>query len=210
MEDYHMTTIRRPRPRPDKTYRNGKDPSQQLADIRQELARLNAAVRQRASCTRRASGRCNCESDARYLSEPAAAQYKLASDRLTGPEDTIRFCQEHFRALIERGLQEELHVLTLNAGNRVIRSRQVTVGLLNSTQVHAREVFRPAILDAAAGIILVHNHPSGEAKPSPEDFKVTDAIEAAGKILGIKLLDHIVVARDESTSISQWRAKTAC
>lgn len=200
-----MTTMRQKRPNNSLTRRDGDDPVRQLADIKSELVRLNASLRKRPSCTRRATGRCSCESEARYLSEPAAANYQLASFRLSGPEDTIRFCREHFRSLIERGLQEELHVLTLNAGNRVLRSWQVTVGLLNSTQVHAREVFRPAILDAAASIILVHNHPSGEAQPSPEDLKTTDAIEAAGKIIGIKLLDHIIVARDASASISQWR-----
>lgn len=98
-----------------------------------------------------------------------------------------------------------MHVLTLNGNNRVIRSHQVTIGLLNTTQVHAREIFRPAILDAAASIMLVHNHPSGNPKPSPEDLKVTENIEAAGKLLGIKLLDHIVVARSGCISIIEFR-----
>ena len=98
-----------------------------------------------------------------------------------------------------------MHVLTFNVGNRVIRSHQVTVGLLNSTQVHAREIFRPAILDAAASIMLVHNHPSGNPEPSSEDMKVSEQIEAAGKLIGIKLLDHIVVARDGCTSINDYR-----
>lgn len=89
----------------------------------------------------------------------------------------------------------------------MIRSHQVTVGLLNSTPVHPREIFRPAILDAAASIMLVHNHPSGNPKPSPEDLKVTENIEAAGKLIGIKLLDHIVVSRGGCTSIIEFREK---
>jgi DNA repair protein RadC len=104
-------------------------------------------------------------------------------------------------------LQEELHVLTLNGYHRVIRSHQVTVGLLNMTQAHPREVFRPAILDAAASIILVHNHPSGNPKPSVEDLKVTEEVESAGKLIGIKLLDHIVLAREGCTSIITFRNK---
>lgn len=143
--------------------------------------------------------------DTRYLSEPDAAQYQLTSTRLAGPEETIAFCNKHFRSLIDPALQEEIHVLTLNAANCVIRSHQVTVGLLNFAPVHPREVFRPAILDSAAAIILVHNHPSGNCEPSKEDLKVTVAIEETAKTVGIPLLDHIVVARSRSISIFEWR-----
>lgn len=170
-----------------------------LAEIRRELTYLSATLRENMNCCR--------HRETRYLSESEAAAYQLASPHLADAKDTIRFCEDHFRTLIQRGLQEELHVLTLNGAHRVIRSHQVTVGLLNTTQVHVREVFRPAILDAAASIMLVHNHPSGNPKPSAEDLKVTDEIERAGKLIGIKLLDHIVVAREGCTSIMEERTK---
>lgn len=168
-----------------------------LSEIRRELKHLSATLRENRNC-------CG-HLETRYLSESEAAAYQLASPHLADSQDTIRFCEEHFRTLIQRGLQEELHVLTLNGAHRVIRSHEVTVGLLNTTQVHVREVFRPAIRDAAASIMLVHNHPSGNPKPSGEDLKVTESIEAAGKLIGIKLLDHIVVAREGCTSIMEYR-----
>lgn len=192
-----MTTIRKKRSAEPTAAHHRKTISQELTAIRCELADISGALRRTPSCS--------SQHDTRYLSESEAAQYQPASTRLLDTNDTIRFCQEHFQLLIQRGLQEEMHVLTLNGSNRVIRSHQVTVGLLNSTPVHPREIFRPAILDAAARIILVHNHPSGNPKPSSEDLKVTENIEAAGKLIDIKLLDHIVVAKDGCISIIEFR-----
>lgn len=194
-----MTTIRKKRSARPTAAHQQKTISQELTEIRRELANISVTLRRRPNC---------CSShNTRYLSESEAAEYQLESTRLADANDTIRFCKQHFQSLIERGLQEEMHVLTLNAGNRVIRSHQVTVGLLNSTQVHPREIFRPAIMDAAASIMLVHNHPSGNPKPSSEDLKVTEDIEAAGKLIGLKLLDHIVVAKDGCISIIEFREK---
>ncbi len=173
-----MKTIRKKRSAEPTAAHHRKTILQELMEIRQELADLSVALRRTPSCS--------SSHDTRYLSESEAAQYQPAAARLSDANDTIRFCQEHFQSLIQRGLQEEMHVLTLNGNNRVIRSHQVTIGLLNSTPVHPREIFRPAILDAAASIMLVHNHPSGNPKPSPEDLKVTENIEAAGKLIGIK------------------------
>ena len=117
----------------------------------------------------------------------------------------VRFCEEHFSRLATDGLQEELHILTLNTKNRLIQSHRITIGTLNASLVHPREVFRPAILDAAASIIAVHNHPSGDPTPSTEDYLVTDRLESVGKTLGIELLDHIVVSRDGAVSIREFR-----
>ena len=194
-----MKTIRKKRSAEPTAAHHRKTISQELTAIRRELADISVALRRTPNCS--------SQHDTRYLSESEAAQYHLASTRLANANDAIRFCKDHFQSLIERGLQEEMHVLTLNSNNRVIRSRQVTVGILNFTTVHPREVFRAAILDAAASIMLVHNHPSGNPKPSPEDLKVTKDIEAAGKLIGIKLLDHIVVARDGCTSMIEFREK---
>jgi len=93
--------------------------------------------------------------------------------------------------------QEYFLCLTLNTAGEVISRRTVTIGTLNSTIVHPREVFAGAVKDRAASVIIAHNHPSGYAKPSEEDISTTQQLVAAGLILGIDLRDHIIVAKDE-------------
>jgi len=88
--------------------------------------------------------------------------------------------------------QEHFLCTSLNGAHEVIKTRVVTVGLLNSSQVHPREVFSDPIADRAAAVIVAHNHPSGDLTPSTEDIRVTEKLKAAGEILGIKLLDHVV------------------
>jgi DNA repair protein RadC len=84
---------------------------------------------------------------------------------------------------------------------QVVGTHQISVGTLDRSLVHPREVFRPAIRDAAKSILLVHNHPSGDPTPSEDDLVLTKRLEEAGSILGIHLLDHIVVARGGESSI---------
>jgi len=91
--------------------------------------------------------------------------------------------------------QEHFICLSLNGANEVIGNRVVTVGLLNSSQVHPREVFADAISDRAAFVIFAHNHPSGVLKPSPEDITINQQLIDAGKILGITALDHIIITK---------------
>lgn len=91
--------------------------------------------------------------------------------------------------------QEYFVCFSLNGANEVIERRIVTVGLLDKSQVHPREVFADVITDRAASIILAHNHPSGELKPSNSDLKIHDQLIEAGKILGINILDHIIISR---------------
>ena len=88
--------------------------------------------------------------------------------------------------------QEHFICISLNGANEVITNRVVSVGLVNKTQVHPREVFADPITDRASSIIIAHNHPSGEPKPSKEDIQITEQLKSAGKTLGIKLLDHII------------------
>ena len=90
--------------------------------------------------------------------------------------------------------QEVFVVITLNTRNRVIQRHLVSIGTVNSTLVHPRECFRPAILDGASALILAHNHPSGGPTPSSGDIKITKQLIGAGSIVGIKVLDHIVIA----------------
>ncbi len=91
--------------------------------------------------------------------------------------------------------QEHFVCISLNGAQEVIEKRVVTVGLLDKSQVHPREVFADVITDRAASIILAHNHPSGELKPSNSDLKIHDQLIEAGKILGINILDHIIISR---------------
>lgn len=91
--------------------------------------------------------------------------------------------------------QEEFHALLLNTKHRFVRDVLVTVGLLDRSHVHAREVFRQAIRESCARVILVHNHPSGDPTPSHQDVESTKTLVEAGRIIGIEVLDHVVVGR---------------
>jgi DNA repair protein RadC len=127
--------------------------------------------------------------------------------RITCSEDALAFCRRHFERLASDAASEEFHIVTLDAQYQVIGAHRISVGSLDRSLVHPREVFRPAIKDAAKAILLVHNHPSGNPTPSPEDLTVTSRLEDAGQTLGIKILDHIVVGRLGASSVQETRAK---
>ena len=88
--------------------------------------------------------------------------------------------------------QEHFICASLNGANEVIATRVVSVGLVNKTQVHPREVFADPITDRASTVIVAHNHPSGSLEPSKEDIEITAQLKSAGEILGIRLLDHVI------------------
>jgi len=90
--------------------------------------------------------------------------------------------------------QERMVLVTLNGGNRVIGIHTLTVGLANQAPVHPREAFAPALVDRAVGVIFAHNHPSGNLDPSEEDCKVTRRLCAAGRLLDVPVLDHLIVS----------------
>lgn len=98
---------------------------------------------------------------------------------------------------------EEFHVLLLSTLNDVLRDVLVTRGTLDASLVHPREVFRPAILEAAASLILVHNHPSGDPSPSAEDRAVTSQLRIAGGVVGIEVLDHVIIGERSYTSFAE-------
>ncbi len=127
------------------------------------------------------------------------------SDKLTCSREAIEFCRSHFRKLIEEAMQEHFYSITLNTKKRVINTHLVTVGTLDASLVHPREVFRPAIRDAAGSVLIAHNHPSGDPTPSKEDFDVTDKLKASGEVVGIPVIDHLVMARDGVISIAEYR-----
>lgn len=106
-------------------------------------------------------------------------------------------------SFIKEKKQEYFLCLSLNGANEVIGNRVVTVGLLNTNQVHPREVFADVITDRAASIILAHNHPSGLLKPSADDISATKQLIEAGKILGISVLDHIIITKNGHISLKE-------
>ncbi len=96
--------------------------------------------------------------------------------------------------------QESFQVLLLNSKNHLINRHMVSLGLVDASLVHPREVMRPAITEGASAIVLVHNHPSGDPTPSAEDIRITRQLVEAGQIIDIRVLDHIIVGRDTDSS----------
>jgi DNA repair protein RadC len=105
------------------------------------------------------------------------------------PQDVANLLAAELAALD----QEHLRVLLLSTRNEVLSIQEIYVGNVNSSVVRPAEVFRPAIRDNAPFIIVVHNHPSGDPTPSPEDVAITRALVSSGKLLGIELLDHVII-----------------
>jgi DNA repair protein RadC len=97
--------------------------------------------------------------------------------------------------------KEHLRGIYLNTHHRIIHDEVISIGTINSNIVHPREVFRPAIQYGAAGVVLVHNHPSGEVVPSQADIEITKQLIEAGKMVGINLIDHVIVSAEKFTSI---------
>ncbi len=148
-------------------------------------------------------GEANCarllaafEIGRRIESGPLSKKLKICS-----PVDIFKI----YAPLLRDKRMEVFKVILLNSGNRIIRDVTITQGIINSSIVHPREIFKPAIDYLAAGIILLHNHPSGDKKPSPEDKEVTEQIFKAGEMLNIPVLDHIIIAKDSYFSFVENR-----
>jgi DNA repair protein RadC len=129
-----------------------------------------------------------------------------SSARITSPATAMQFCLHKFNRMARESVQEEFWIVTLNTKNIPIECHQITVGTLRNSLVHPREVFRPAIRDAANCILVVHNHPSGDPTPSDQDISVTERLEQTAEIIGIPVIDHIIVAADKALSIQEWRS----
>ncbi|MCH7896734.1 MAG: response regulator [candidate division NC10 bacterium] len=126
-------------------------------------------------------------------------EHRDLGEDIRSPSDVHRRYGPMLRDLVV----EEFHLLTLDAQNRVTRQALITRGILNSSLVHPREVFRAAIAEAAAGIIVVHNHPSGNPAPSADDKTVTTQLVEAGKLLDMPVYDHVIVAGDHYFSFAE-------
>jgi DNA repair protein RadC len=104
---------------------------------------------------------------------------------------------------LDREPRENFAVLLLNVKHKVIAVHRVAVGSVGSVEVHPREVFRAAVLAGASAVILAHNHPSGDTSPSTDDKVLTCRLAQAGKLLGIPVLDHVIVADDRCHSFAE-------
>lgn len=128
--------------------------------------------------------------------ELARRLYQPKNLRIRVPRDALPLLRHYADRT-----QEYFLCVSLNGAHEVIACRVVTIGLLNRTLVHPREVYAPAIADRAASILVAHNHPSGNLEPSEEDLEITGRLRQSGEILGIKLLDHLIFFGDDYTSI---------
>lgn len=133
------------------------------------------------------------------LGRRMSSEAREAGAPLRSPRDVVAAFEMRLRDLPV----EEFHVAILDAQHRLERDVLITRGLLNSSLVHPREVFREAIAERAAAVILVHNHPSGDPTPSAEDRAVTEQLVAAGRLLDIPVHDHIIVGRGRYVSFAE-------
>jgi DNA repair protein RadC len=119
--------------------------------------------------------------------------------RVNGADDVYRWFAPRLADLAA----EEFYLLALDTQSRVIRDVMISRGTLNGSLVHPREVFRAAIAEAAAGIIVVHNHPSGDPTPSPDDRAITRQLVEAGRLLGLPLYDHVIIGAGRYASFAE-------
>jgi DNA repair protein RadC len=126
-----------------------------------------------------------------YVCELTKRRYRGKEPKaIRGPDDVVAVVGKK----LQREQREHFIVLLLNARHEVLAKETVSVGSLNASIVHPREVFKPAVLASAASVILVHNHPSGDPEPSEEDISITKRLVNAGELLGIGVLDHVIFA----------------
>ena len=123
------------------------------------------------------------------LGRRIASAEPLVRDSITSPEDGVALLMPRLRY----ESKEHFLVVLLNSKNKVLDVEQISEGSLNSSVVHPREVFAPAVLHHAAAILTAHNHPSGDPTPSKEDKDLTNTLVQAGKYMGIPVLDHIII-----------------
>lgn len=133
------------------------------------------------------------------LGRRMAASLRPKTLSLSSPQEVADYLMEEMRYY----RKEYFKIILLNTKNQIISLEDVSVGSLNSSVVHPREIFNVSIKKSAAAIILVHNHPSGDPHPSQEDLKVTTRLVDAGKILGISVLDHIIIGEKNYFSFKE-------
>jgi DNA repair protein RadC len=133
------------------------------------------------------------------LGRRVAGEAEPPPERIRGPADVHRYYAPRLRDLSV----EEFHVLALGSQSQILADLLITRGILNSSLVHPREVFRAAIAEAAAGIIVVHNHPSTDPTPSADDRAVTRQLVDAGRLLDVPVYDHVIVGGERYVSFAE-------
>lgn len=133
------------------------------------------------------------------LGRRLAARRLHAGSAIRSPADVFA----HFHPSLRHVQHEKFIAVLLDGRHRVLREEVVSQGTLTASLVHPREVFRPALRESAAALILVHNHPSGDPSPSAEDREVTRRLARAGELLGVRVLDHVVVAERGFCSLQE-------
>ena len=129
----------------------------------------------------------------------AAGEPIVVGRRVSTPAN----CAAVFTTMLQDQASEVFAILCLSTKHRVLAYHEVSRGCLDSTLVHPREVFKAALLANAAAIVLAHNHPSGDATPSPDDMALTRRLVDAGRLLGVDVLDHIVIGESRYTSFRE-------
>ena len=124
---------------------------------------------------------------------------RVLSPAVSSPDDVARLLLPEMGALV----QEQVRVLLLDTQNRVVGQQVIYQGNVQGSLMRPAEVLRPAVIEGCPRIILVHNHPSGDAAPSPEDLHVTRVMLQAAELLGVEILDHIIVGREGTVSIRE-------
>lgn len=122
---------------------------------------------------------------------------RVRKNAITSPSEIVKFIQSE----IDDYSKEHFFVISFDVRNRILGIDKTSKGTLSASLVHPRETFESAIRRHAAQIIVAHNHPSGDCEPSEDDIRITKRLYEAGKIMGIELLDHIVVTKDNYTSL---------
>lgn len=133
------------------------------------------------------------------ISEKYAREKMPKKISLTSPQAVVNYLKEK----IGKEKKEHFVILALDSRNNLISINNVSIGTLNSSLIHPREVFEPAVRYLAAQIIIAHNHPSGDPKPSKEDLEITQKLVASGKILGIEVVDHVIVTSKNYLSLHE-------
>lgn len=135
------------------------------------------------------------------LVKESNAKYELESNKINAPVDASDLIREVFQ--MDKQCEEILALICLDTKNKVIGCFEVSRGTLNSGLIHPREIFKRAIVQNSASIIIGHNHPSGDPSPSNEDINITNRLKEVGKIVGIELLDHVIIGEKSYISLKE-------
>lgn len=173
----------------------GNDLEKLSLQARGELKQISRAIGETAYCQIMAALELG-----KRMANQQAGESQLGH-KIRNTSDALAFCQKHFVRLAREAKQEEFHVVLLDEKHNVIKSEKITVGLVNKSLAHPREVFNPAIRESASALILVHNHPGGDPTPSQDDKTITKELKKAAETLGLRILDHIILSKDKVLSM---------